>query len=69
MVITHQHPDNTESNSDQFLQRAIESILTGNITISCGSCTVQDWKALQQVIKTSQNITGTIYRLSVISVT
>ena len=32
------------------------SILTGNITNWCGSCTAQDRKALQRVVKTAQNI-------------
>ena len=36
---------------------ALESILTWNIT-----------KALEKVVKTAQNISGTIYRASVISV-
>ncbi len=36
-----------------------ESILTGNITTWHGLCTAQDRRALQWVIKTARNITGT----------
>ena len=49
-----------------FYQGAIESILTGNMTKWHGSSRPRT--ALQQVIKTTQNITGTIDRASVTSV-
>ncbi len=41
-----------------FYRGAIESILTGSITIWQGLCTAQDRQALQRVIKTAQNIIG-----------
>ncbi len=51
-----------------FYRGAIESILTGNITVRHGSYMAQDRKALQRVVKTCQNITGVpIYRASVTS--
>lgn len=42
-----------------FYRGAIGSILTGNITIWHSLCTAQDRKALQQGIKTTQDIVGT----------
>lgn len=42
-----------------FYKRVIKTILPGNITNWHGKCIVLDRKALQQVIKTTQNITAT----------
>ncbi|XP_054650702.1 uncharacterized protein LOC129191401 [Dunckerocampus dactyliophorus] len=41
-----------------FYRCTIESVLTASITVWYGNCTTRDRKALQRVIKTSQNIVG-----------
>lgn len=42
-----------------FYRCAIKSILTSSIIVRFGSCTVQDCKALQRLVKSAQAITGT----------
>ncbi|KAI5616338.1 gastrula zinc finger protein XlCGF28.1-like [Silurus asotus] len=42
-----------------FYRCAIERILTSGVTVLYGSCSVGERKALQQVVKTAQCITGT----------
>uniref|UniRef100_A0A8C9SC26 Reverse transcriptase domain-containing protein n=1 Tax=Scleropages formosus TaxID=113540 RepID=A0A8C9SC26_SCLFO len=42
-----------------FYRCAVESVLTGCITSWGGSCSIQDKKALQRVVKTAQGIIGT----------
>ena len=53
-----------------FIRGEIESTLSGSITnwTKHGWCTAQRRRVLQLVIKTNQNITGSKYRASVISV-
>ncbi|XP_054631651.1 E3 ubiquitin-protein ligase znrf1 isoform X2 [Dunckerocampus dactyliophorus] len=41
-----------------FYRCTMESVLTASITVWYGNCTTRDRKALQRVIKTSQNIVG-----------
>ncbi|XP_072558692.1 uncharacterized protein [Paramormyrops kingsleyae] len=41
-----------------FYRCTVESILTGSVASWYGSCTAQDKKALQRVVKTAQRITG-----------
>ena len=48
---------------------AKHGVLTGNVTKCCGLCTTQYSRALQRVIKTTQNITGTNLHLKVLYVT
>lgn len=45
---------------DKFFSKATESILTGHFINWHGMFTAQDRRALQQVIKTTQNIIGTL---------
>uniref|UniRef100_A0A8C9SXC6 Reverse transcriptase domain-containing protein n=1 Tax=Scleropages formosus TaxID=113540 RepID=A0A8C9SXC6_SCLFO len=42
-----------------FYRCAVESILTGCITSWCGSCSIEDKKALQRVVKTAHECIGT----------
>lgn len=42
-----------------FYRCTIESILTSSITVWFGSCTARDRKALQQVVRAAETITGT----------
>ena len=38
----------------------IESILTSCISIWCGRCKASDWKNVRRVVRTAENITGTL---------
>ena len=49
----------------KYYRRAIESILTGNMTSWHGLCMAKESEALQRMIETTKNITGTIYGASV----
>ncbi|KAK3548205.1 hypothetical protein QTP70_005179 [Hemibagrus guttatus] len=45
-----------------FYRCTVESVITNSITVWHGSCTVQDKKALQRVIKTAQFICGAAFQ-------